>query len=531
MAEAPQGTSKRILVVEDDAASRKFIQIALQRIGYQIDTVDCVDAAQNRLMAEGYESFDCVVTDYRMPGPSGLDLLAWLKVKAPSLATIILTGEGEKSLITESLRGGAADFLEKPVDIKHLREAVGNAIQITHLNRHAAEVQSAVKQMGRTQQWLLKAQTAKVLANVDIHFHPKLDAGGDFFCQFKPSQGKYCCLLTDVSGHDLQAAYVSAYFQGAVRGMLDCGANLSEIFNYFNQLLLDEWDVPKPFQSDSISPTSLAVCSLLINYEQNQVDILTCGAPAPIYIAPNGRAERMGEHGGYPLGWFSNIPVPHVTHEAHPGSSFLLWTDGMEDLAEKKQVSVLSLGYALCTAQSTQQTLTAIQDAPDDILFTRVYLSGDQNFKSDFFPLIVERYSCNQIHAIDDLGLYWLRSLQFAFPAISESLQHDMMLASREALLNALIHGCKDKKHDSVLFQISFHPENHLFRIWVEDPGTGHTFDIAAHEKVSSSQAVESHRGLILMKNLSNKLYLEGNGTIVIMDFQQEGAVINRSSE
>jgi len=68
-----------------------------------------------------------VLADYRMPGEDGIDLLNWLQVEDPSLATVIITGAAEKSVVEASLRGGASDYLEKPVETARLRESVNLA--------------------------------------------------------------------------------------------------------------------------------------------------------------------------------------------------------------------------------------------------------------------------------------------------------------------------------------------------------------------------------------------------------------------
>ncbi len=70
----------------------------------------------------------CVVTDVRMPGLSGIDLLKQLKAMASSIPVIVITGHGDVPLAVEAMKHGAADFLEKPFDGELLLNSVRSAL-------------------------------------------------------------------------------------------------------------------------------------------------------------------------------------------------------------------------------------------------------------------------------------------------------------------------------------------------------------------------------------------------------------------
>jgi len=127
-----------VLVVEDDATSRQFLTRALERQGYAVTSVASVDAAQKACVERVEHFYAAVITDYRMPGQNGLIFLAWLKVKDPTLAVIFLTSVDDKEIVTELLRAGASDYLEKPVDLAKLLPAVTTATGATSKARHQA---------------------------------------------------------------------------------------------------------------------------------------------------------------------------------------------------------------------------------------------------------------------------------------------------------------------------------------------------------------------------------------------------------
>ena len=508
----------RVLVVDDDVVSCKFLRMALEKSGYRVVTANGVTAAQGQLNALGFEAFDCVVTDYLMPDQTGLDLLVWLRENESCLATVIFTGHEEKQMITDSLRGGAIDFLEKPVDIPTLRKAITNAVARTRQQRQSATMRSAVADLGRTQAWMLQSNNSGLPVQLDICFHPKLEAGGDFFSHFQPSPGLFCCLLTDVSGHDLQAAYLSAYFQGVVRGMLVQSVELPEVFAYFNQLLLEEWSGISPFGAG----ISVAVCGLLFNLERQTASVITCGTPAPVYVEPDGHAQVLKEFGGYPLGWFAEFSVPAKTHATSPGGVFLVWTDGLEDLAEKNGVTPLSAGVDLQRSRAPGKPSLNLAAAADDILFARVGLPREDSEANPWHPLVLDQYHGGQGGDIDRLQTLWSRSLKLAVPDISSATHHDVLLASREAVLNALQHGCQSDAGLLCNYQMSCHPESGTIRVWVDDPGPGHGFTIAGREEDDAVQLFEKHRGLLFMKHLASSLTFARHGASVIMDFRTD---------
>jgi len=513
----PQGG--RILVVEDDLVSQRFLQLALQKKGYKVETAESVTEAW-AILSPGIGDYDCVLSDYRMPERDGLELLSLIQQQNPGLATIIITAEGEKNLVTESLRGGAADFLDKPVSLESLHTAVALAVQRTNRQRHLERSETAVKTVGRAQARMLGTEVAHGRTRVEICFHPKHEAGGDFFSRFQPTPDIFCGLLTDVSGHDLQAAYVSAYFQGIVRGMLERGAPMTEIFARFNRLLLEEWNQIGGFSPETSEiKASVAACAISIDSAAQTATVLVHGMPAPIYWLPDGEARVVGETGGFPLGWFPDLPVQGTVQSITGGGAFCLWTDGLEQAAEKNGVSELSLACALQGAKSRGQRPAELDSAEDDVLVAEAWLSPPQTMAEAFRPLLLEQYHGGLCGEINRLQAYWQRSLMVAVPELPESTQHDVLLGAREALLNALKHGCGGRAAEGASFQIACSSRRRSIRVRVSDPGPGHAFDSDRHQRRAATELLEEHLGLFLIKQLASTVDFKRNGASVTMDF------------
>jgi two-component system response regulator FixJ len=114
-------------VIDDDGAMRESLQFLLRTANIRARTYESATAFLDALPRE---SSGCVVTDVRMPGLSGLDLLRKLKELEVALPVIVITGHGDVPLAVEAMKIGAADFIEKPFDDEILLASVRAALKV-----------------------------------------------------------------------------------------------------------------------------------------------------------------------------------------------------------------------------------------------------------------------------------------------------------------------------------------------------------------------------------------------------------------
>ena len=116
--------SRRVLLVEDDAAVREALGQTLELGGFApLQAASFIEARDH--IAEGFDGV--VVSDIRMPGKDGFDLLAHARAVDAELPVILLTGEGDIPTAVRGISEGAFDFLEKPCEPSHLLEVVEKA--------------------------------------------------------------------------------------------------------------------------------------------------------------------------------------------------------------------------------------------------------------------------------------------------------------------------------------------------------------------------------------------------------------------
>jgi DNA-binding NtrC family response regulator len=116
---------RRVLVVDDDAPSRAVVSETLAREGYQLETADRYSSAMS---AHEAEPFDIVVSDIRMPGKDGLDLLRDLREAEAAPLVILITAFGDMEGAARALQGGAFEYLSKPFRPAELKATVARAI-------------------------------------------------------------------------------------------------------------------------------------------------------------------------------------------------------------------------------------------------------------------------------------------------------------------------------------------------------------------------------------------------------------------
>ncbi|MFN8643704.1 MAG: sigma-54 dependent transcriptional regulator [Candidatus Binatia bacterium] len=104
---------KRVLIVDDDRRMRRTLQILVERMG--LASAAAADAHEAQAQLRGGR-FDLVLTDLKLPGPSGLDLLDEIRAAQPALPVVLLTAYGTIQTAIEAIRRGAADFVLKPFD-------------------------------------------------------------------------------------------------------------------------------------------------------------------------------------------------------------------------------------------------------------------------------------------------------------------------------------------------------------------------------------------------------------------------------
>jgi two-component system response regulator FixJ len=149
-----------VYVIDDDPTMRDSLDFLLGSAGFK---VTLFDTAADFLGAYAGLHFGCVVSDVRMPGIDGMDLLRRLKANASPLPVIIMTGHGDIPLAVEAIKLGAVDFLEKPFEDERLIGMIEAAIQSAdHAKSDAvsAEIASRIASLSKRERQVMEGLVA-----------------------------------------------------------------------------------------------------------------------------------------------------------------------------------------------------------------------------------------------------------------------------------------------------------------------------------------------------------------------------------
>ena len=124
-------------VVDDDDASRQSLEFLLKTAKLKVNVYESGEAFLEKLPSAGN---GCLITDIRMPGVTGIQLIERIKAMNVRMPVIVITGHGDVPLAVEAMKLGATDFLEKPFDDEIIINAVRLALdRHQHKDAHTAE--------------------------------------------------------------------------------------------------------------------------------------------------------------------------------------------------------------------------------------------------------------------------------------------------------------------------------------------------------------------------------------------------------
>ena len=151
----------RILIVDDDPSLLKALPEAV-RLRLKNVAVDTCDSAAEALGKIGSTDYDAIVADIKMPGMDGLALLAEIRTLRPDTPTVLITGHGHDDLAVLALRGGAYDFVQKPIDRDYIVASLTRAIEERERWRRVEAQQAFLEQHAELLEKIIEERTREL---------------------------------------------------------------------------------------------------------------------------------------------------------------------------------------------------------------------------------------------------------------------------------------------------------------------------------------------------------------------------------
>jgi len=117
--------AERLLIVEDEDTLCESLQRVFIRDGYDVDIADSAESAFKLLE---HRSYDLIITDIILPGISGIELLTKYRKTNPAQKVIVITAYASLTTAVEAIKGGACDFIIKPLMHDEMKKAVRKAL-------------------------------------------------------------------------------------------------------------------------------------------------------------------------------------------------------------------------------------------------------------------------------------------------------------------------------------------------------------------------------------------------------------------
>ncbi|HWT77649.1 MAG TPA: response regulator [Candidatus Methylomirabilis sp.] len=114
-------TRLRILIIDDERIVCERLTHALEKFGFEVEAYTDSQQALDRIAGH---RFDVLVTDIKMRGPSGIDVLHFVRENHPHTKVIVITGFATVETAREVMKGGAVDFIPKPFRMSQLRDLI-----------------------------------------------------------------------------------------------------------------------------------------------------------------------------------------------------------------------------------------------------------------------------------------------------------------------------------------------------------------------------------------------------------------------
>jgi len=163
----------QVVLIDDEEHLRTACTQALELADIEVVSFDCADGALDTV---GRSWPGVVVTDIKMPGDSGLDVMAQALAHDPELPVILITGHGDVPMAVAAMRDGAYDFIEKPFASEVLVDAVHRALEKRHLVLENRALRSALGEASELEQSLIGQTKQMVRLRDEITNYAATDA-------------------------------------------------------------------------------------------------------------------------------------------------------------------------------------------------------------------------------------------------------------------------------------------------------------------------------------------------------------------
>jgi phosphoserine phosphatase RsbU/P len=321
----------QILVVDDDAMSRKILTQLLTSAGYECDQSEDGGKALEMIHAK---QPSLLLLDFDMPGLNGAEVLKRLRSdNDPAIAqipAIMLTGHGSEASEVRCLQAGADDFVTKPVNAAVLRARIETQLRLRSMRRQLERQNDELEEWRRnlerdlaaarlTQQSLIPHKPPSLPGwQVATYYRPVIQVGGDIYGWLPMKEGRVLFWIADATGHGAAAALLTTlakllFHHGSVEH--NTPARIMEAVNH-------------DFRSIFGARSFMTAMCVTVDPANGRASIVGAGHP-PLLVVRHDSATESVASIAPPLGLLEHPEFTETRINLESGDAFLLYTDGL----------------------------------------------------------------------------------------------------------------------------------------------------------------------------------------------------------
>ena len=222
-------STARILLIDDEAIALTNLTHVLQREGY---TVSAHKDGKSGLAALRATDFDLVLTDLKMPGVDGMEVLREVRSRYPDVPVIMITGHASLDSAVEAMKAGAYHYLAKPFRLAEAREVVRAALELRRVKRENQDLKLRIEQLQNPHTLITQdlgmqrlLETARQIAGSDssVVVHGESGTGKELLARYihqnsRRVQGPFVAFNCGALSEDLAASELFGFEKGAFTG-------------------------------------------------------------------------------------------------------------------------------------------------------------------------------------------------------------------------------------------------------------------------------------------------------------------------
>ncbi|GHT90563.1 fused response regulator/phosphatase [Alphaproteobacteria bacterium] len=328
-------TVAKILVLDDeddteDLFTQKFRhQIAENQ--YEFAFATSLEQVEERL---DKSKFDIFVLDINVDGMDGISLISNMKEKYPLMRAVVISAYGDMNTLRSVMRGGAHDFVIKPIDFRDLYDTlektavvVANLKQAEATNKRLSAISDELDVSAKLQRSILPGNVVQK-GCIDLYADtiPAAEVGGDFYDYFWLNETQLGVVMADVSGKNVSAAMFATIAKTLIKSFSRIYKSPAECFKNVNLMICGE------------NVTTMFVTAMygVIDTEKNEI-IYTNAGHLPIAVMHHGKEPVFLDcDPGMALGIFDETEFFDHTYKFVSGDMIMLYTDGVPEAANKR---------------------------------------------------------------------------------------------------------------------------------------------------------------------------------------------------